>query len=102
MAATAHHLKELSVSKRSHVVPGETGNWKVVAPGASPSSSRHGTQAEAEQRAKQILRGVGGGEAVIHRPPARSATPTPSGRLATRTHPPTRSTEAPKALEVAR
>lgn len=90
------------MSERSHVVPGGTGKWKVVAPGASPASSRDGTQAEAEQRAKQILRGVGGGEAAIHRPPARSATPTPFGRLATRTHPPIRSTEAPKALEVER
>lgn len=51
-----------------HVVPDGSGGWKVVAPGAQRASSRHDTQAHAERRAKDILRGIGGGEAVIHRP----------------------------------
>ncbi len=49
-----------------HVVPNQQGGWNVRKPGASRSSSHHGTQAEAEARAKEILSRIGGGEAVIH------------------------------------
>jgi len=54
-------------SKNRHVVPGDDGGWDVRAPGAKRSSSHHGTQAEAERRAKEIVRNAGGGEVVIHR-----------------------------------
>jgi hypothetical protein len=49
-----------------HVVPSPDGGWDVKKPGAERASSHHDTQAEAEQRAKQILGNDGGGEAVIH------------------------------------
>ena len=51
-----------------HIVPDSSGGWKVVKPGAQRASAHTNTQAEAEQRAKQILANDGGGEAVIHRP----------------------------------
>ena len=49
-----------------HVVPSPQGGWDVRKPGGSRASSHHATQAEAEARAKTILGGDGGGEAVIH------------------------------------
>lgn len=52
--------------KARHVVPNPTGGWDVRKPGASRASSHHDTQAQAEARAKEILRSTGGGEAVIH------------------------------------
>ncbi|MBI4331875.1 MAG: DUF2188 domain-containing protein [Chloroflexi bacterium] len=49
-----------------HVVPNPNGGWDVRAPNFSRCSSRHGTQTQAEVRAKQILANNGGGEVVIH------------------------------------
>lgn len=49
-----------------HVVPKSTGGWDVRKPGAARASSHHQTQSEAEARAKQVLAGDRGGEAVIH------------------------------------
>jgi hypothetical protein len=49
-----------------HIVPNPDGGWDVEAPDAIRASSHHDTQAEAEARAKEILRNLGGGEAVIH------------------------------------
>ncbi|MCH7699598.1 MAG: DUF2188 domain-containing protein [Chloroflexi bacterium] len=54
-----------------HVVPDKDGGWAVRAPNAERASSLHATQSEAEARAKEILAGDGGGEAVIHRPNGR-------------------------------
>lgn len=51
---------------RRHVVPHPEGGWAVGAPGAKRASSRHPTQGEAEAQAKETLRRVGGGEAVVH------------------------------------
>ncbi|TMK76112.1 MAG: DUF2188 domain-containing protein [Actinobacteria bacterium] len=51
-----------------HVVPNPDGGWDVKKPGSPRASSHQGTQAGAEQRAKEILAKQGGGEAVIHRP----------------------------------
>ena len=51
-----------------HIVPNPDGGWDVKKPGADRASSHHDTQAQAEQRAKEILGNQGGGEAVIHRP----------------------------------
>ncbi len=36
------------------------------APGANRASSHHNTQADAERRAKEIVRNAGGGEVRIH------------------------------------
>jgi hypothetical protein len=52
--------------KRRHVVPNPEGGWDVKAPGAKRSSGHYDTQKEAESRAKEILRNIGGGEATIH------------------------------------
>ncbi len=49
-----------------HIVQNPKGGWDVKKPTAARASSHHRTQAEAEARAKKILAGDGGGEAVLH------------------------------------
>jgi len=49
-----------------HVVPNPKGGWDVKKPDADRASSHHDKKSDAEQRAKDILRNDGGGEAVIH------------------------------------
>ena len=49
-----------------HVVKSPDGGWDVKAPKADRASSHHKTQADAEQRAKEIVSNAGGGEVVIH------------------------------------
>lgn len=51
-----------------HVVPNPEGGWDVVAPGADRASAHRDTQAEAVDRAREIVGNAGGGEVVIHRP----------------------------------
>jgi uncharacterized protein YdaT len=51
-----------------HVTPHPQGGWQVKAPGASRASDRVATQGEGIGRAREILRGDGGGEIVIHKP----------------------------------
>ena len=58
-------------SNNRHVVPNPRGGWDVKAPGAERASSHHDTQAQAEQRAKEIVHNRGGGEVRIHRPSGR-------------------------------
>lgn len=41
------------------------GDWEVVAPGAERASGVFDTQRQAEQRAKQIVENLGGGEVRI-------------------------------------
>lgn len=53
-------------NERRHVVPNPDGGWDVRRPDSRRASSHHNTQREAEQRAKEILQNLGGGEAVIH------------------------------------
>ena len=48
------------------VVPDGEGRWKVTKPGATRASAQAPTQNEAERRAKEIVRGEGGGEVRIH------------------------------------
>ncbi len=50
----------------THVVPGRSGGWEVVRPGASKRDSQHPTKEEAAQRAREIVRERGGGEVVVH------------------------------------
>ncbi|MDH6679880.1 hypothetical protein M2284_004105 [Rhodococcus sp. LBL1] len=54
-----------------HVVPNPNGGWDVRKPGSSRSSGHSDTQADAINRARGIVRNVGGGEVVIHRPDGR-------------------------------
>lgn len=53
-------------TNRRHVVPNEDGGWDVRAPGAERSSAHAPTQADAIQRAREIVGNAGGGEVVIH------------------------------------
>lgn len=48
------------------VVPDGEGGWKVTKPGGERASARATTQREAEQRAKEIVGGEGGGEVRVH------------------------------------
>ena len=58
----------MSKPSNRHVVPNPDGGWDVKAPNAQRSSAHASTQALAEQRAKQIVGNLGGGEVIIHRP----------------------------------
>lgn len=49
-----------------HVNPSPEGGWDVNKPGADRSSGHFDTQAEAIQRAREILDRSGGGELTIH------------------------------------
>jgi hypothetical protein len=49
-----------------HVVPGANGGWDVVRPGGSRASAHRDTQAEAVDRAREIIGNAGGGELNIH------------------------------------
>lgn len=49
-----------------HVVKNPKNGWDVKAPGADRASVNERTQADAERRAKEIVRNAGGGEVVIH------------------------------------
>lgn len=49
-----------------HVVHHPDGGWAVKKPHSPRASSRHSTQAQAQERAKEILSRSGGGEAVTH------------------------------------
>jgi Uncharacterized protein conserved in bacteria (DUF2188) len=49
-----------------HVQPNPDGGWDIVAPGASRRSGHRGTQADAVDRAREIVGNSGGGEVVIH------------------------------------
>ncbi|MDX1870703.1 DUF2188 domain-containing protein [Mycolicibacterium sp. 120266] len=49
-----------------HVVPNPNGGWDVKKPGASRSSAHTKTQADAIERAREIVGNDGGGEVRIH------------------------------------
>ncbi len=49
-----------------HVVPNPNGGWDVVAPHADRASAHLGTQADAIDRARDIVTNAGGGEVRIH------------------------------------
>jgi hypothetical protein len=49
-----------------HVVPQPNGGWDVKAPHSERASSHHSTQAEAIDRAREIIANAGGGELVTH------------------------------------
>lgn len=56
----------MPINNRRHVVPNASGGWDVKKPGAERASARTDTKAQAEARAKAIVRNAGGGEVVIH------------------------------------
>ena len=49
-----------------HVVPNPNGGWDVVAPNAGRASAHRDTQADAIDRARDIVTNAGGGEVRIH------------------------------------
>lgn len=49
-----------------HVVPNPEGGWDVTAPEASRASAHRDTQSAAQDRAREIVSNLGGGEVVIH------------------------------------
>lgn len=49
-----------------HVVPNPDGGWDVRAPGAQRASAHTDTQAQAINRAREIVGNLGGGEIPIH------------------------------------
>lgn len=57
-----------SSKNNRYVVPSRDGGWDVKAPGAKRASSHHDTQSRAEERAKEIVGNLGGGEVRVHRP----------------------------------
>ena len=56
----------MAEKNRRHVVPASGGGWDVKAPGALRASSHHDTQADAIDRARDIVGNLGGGEVTIH------------------------------------
>jgi hypothetical protein len=56
----------MSNENHRHVVPNKDGGWDVRAPEASRASSHTDTQAQAIDRAREIVHNAGGGEVVIH------------------------------------
>ncbi len=68
-----------------HVRPNPSGGWEVVLPGASRTSAVFKKQSDAITRAREILKGSGGGELVVHDREAESGRRTPSRRPATLT-----------------
>ena len=53
------------MAEQRHVVK-DGDDWVVRKPGAERASARLDTQREADQRAAEILRNVGGGERITH------------------------------------
>jgi len=54
------------MSADRHVVPNPDGGWDVKKPDALRASAHANTQAEAQDRAREIIRNQGGGEMLIH------------------------------------
>lgn len=61
----------MSKDSNRHVVPNPEGGWDVVKPHADRVSAHLPTQADAIDRAREIVENLGGGEIVIHRPDGR-------------------------------
>lgn len=56
----------MTQANQRNVVPNPNGGWDVEKPGANRASAHTDTQAEAIDRARQILGNDGGGELKIH------------------------------------
>lgn len=56
----------MAQSNNRHVVPNANGGWDVVKPNAERASAHRPTQAEAIDRAREIVTNNGGGEVRIH------------------------------------
>ncbi|MFC8731184.1 DUF2188 domain-containing protein [Luteimicrobium sp. NPDC057192] len=56
----------IATTNQRHVVHNPNGGWDVTKPGSSRASAHTDTQAQAIERAREILRNSGGGELSIH------------------------------------
>lgn len=56
----------MAAKNNRHVVPNDQGGWDVKAPDATRASAHTTTQADAINRARQIVHNAGGGEVIIH------------------------------------
>lgn len=56
----------MSKDSDRHVVPDGNGGWDVKKPGADRSSGNFPTQKEGQDRAREIVKNLGGGEVVTH------------------------------------
>jgi hypothetical protein len=56
----------MAQAEQRNVVPDGNGGWRVEKPGAERASAVAPTQAEAIDRAREILHNAGGGELKIH------------------------------------
>lgn len=54
------------MGKNDRHVAKNPGGWDVKAAGSERASAHERTQADAERRAKEIVRKAGGGEVIIH------------------------------------
>lgn len=57
---------DMSTRNERHVTPRDDGRWEVVSPGSQKPSAVTDTQADAINRAREIVHKAGGGEVVIH------------------------------------
>lgn len=56
----------MSNPNNRHVVPNPDGGWDVIRPGGQRASAHTDTQAQAQDRAREIVHKIGGGEVVAH------------------------------------
>lgn len=63
---TKERRTKVASKSNRHVVPNHDGGWDVRKPGGERASSHHQTQADAERRAREIVRNLGGGEVRTH------------------------------------
>lgn len=56
----------MAAKNSRHVVPNPMGGWDVKRPGAKRASAHLPTQKDAEKRARQIVKNLGGGEVRTH------------------------------------
>ena len=56
----------MGTPNQRNVVPNPKGGWDIDAPGASQASGHFDTQAQAINRAREIVHNAGGGEVRIH------------------------------------
>lgn len=56
----------MATDNARHVTPNADGGWDVKAPNSERASAHRATQAEAINRAREIVHNAGGGEVRIH------------------------------------
>ncbi|MER7587152.1 DUF2188 domain-containing protein [Micromonospora sp. NPDC127501] len=65
VSSSRQEVNALTRNER-HVQPNPDGGWDITKPGATRRSGHERTQADALDRAREIVGNTGGGEVVIH------------------------------------